>query len=111
VITLNAPERHNALTPGMAGRLVEVCEAIDAEPTAGAAIIQGAGGHFCAVAHRDVLRAAERDPADSASYADNSAVFGALYRFGQLAVYGCQAPRPCLGQVFRPKRSRRTRWH
>jgi enoyl-CoA hydratase len=79
VITLNAPERHNALTPGMAGRLVEVCEAIDAEPTAGAAIIQGAGGHFCAVAHRDVLRAAERDPADSASYADNSAVFGAFY--------------------------------
>lgn len=84
VVTLNAARRRNALTPAMAGELSAACDEIDNDNTIGAVVIRSAGGHFCSGADRSVLKAAEANPADEQSYADNSAVYGAFYRFGHL---------------------------
>jgi enoyl-CoA hydratase len=86
VITLNAPARRNALTPDMGQRLSEICDEIEANRSIGAAVIRGAGGHFCSGAHRRVLSEAEVNPADPQSYSDNTLVYGSFYRFGQLGV-------------------------
>jgi enoyl-CoA hydratase len=42
VVTLNAPERRNALTPAMARLFCEACDAIDADGEIGAAVVVGA---------------------------------------------------------------------
>lgn len=86
VISLNAPERRNALTVPMAKGMIAACEAIDADPDIGAAVVLGAGGHFCAGAHRDLLGAAGGDPLHPDNYADMGTVYGAFFRFGHLAV-------------------------
>lgn len=86
LITLNAPERRNALTVSMARGLVAACDAIDADSGIGAAVVRGAGGHFCAGAHRDLLGAAGADPLHPEHYAATSAIYEAFFRFGQLAV-------------------------
>jgi enoyl-CoA hydratase len=86
VVTLDAPERRNALTPGMARSLMDVCDRIDGDPGIGAAVVRGANGHFCAGAHRAVLDTAGEDPTEPTSYADNGAVYGAFQRFGRLQV-------------------------
>jgi enoyl-CoA hydratase len=84
VVTLNAVHRRNALSPAMAAELSAVCDEIDSDKTIGAAVIRGAGGHFCSGADRAVLKASEANPANEQSYADNSAVYGAFYHFGHL---------------------------
>jgi enoyl-CoA hydratase len=86
VVTLDAPERRNALTPGMARALVEVCDRIDDDLGIGAAVVRGSDGHFCAGAHRAVLDTAGEDPADPTSYDDNGAIYQAFQRFGRLQV-------------------------
>lgn len=86
VIALNAPERRNALTPQSARDLISAVEEIDNNPDIGAAIVQGAGGHFCAGADRKVLGNAGEDPTDPTSYEDNGSVYGAFMRVGQCAV-------------------------
>ncbi len=86
VVTLDAPERRNALTGPMAEQLIAVCEDIDADPSVGAAVIQGSGGHFCAGAHREVLDGAGSDPADPGHYDAIGSVYQAFQRVGRLAV-------------------------
>src|SRR5690625_2830918 len=86
VVTLNAPERRNALTPPMAEQLVAVCDQIDANSEVGAAVIQGAGGHFCAGAHRDVLAGASEDPAHPEHYEAIGSIYRAFHRVGELRV-------------------------
>ncbi len=48
VLTLNYPERRNALAIPMRRALVEALERIEADPTLRAIVITGAGGTFCA---------------------------------------------------------------
>lgn len=86
VITLDAPHRRNALTEGMAHALIDVCDDVDGDAAVGAAIVQGAGGHFCAGAHREVLDGAGADPADPDHYAAIGSVYQAFQRVGRLAV-------------------------
>lgn len=40
-VTLNAPERRNALTPGMADELIATFDEVDAKPEVGALVIRG----------------------------------------------------------------------
>jgi enoyl-CoA hydratase/carnithine racemase len=47
-ITLNRPDRMNALTPEMTYGLVEAFERTDADDDVRAVIVTGAGAHFCA---------------------------------------------------------------
>jgi enoyl-CoA hydratase len=84
VITLEAPERRNALTVEMAHELVAACEEIDADPAIGAVVVRGAGGFFCAGGDRATLDAAGRDPADPEVYAGLGTVYRSFARVGEL---------------------------
>jgi enoyl-CoA hydratase len=97
VITLHAPERRNALTRGMAEELIALCERLDGDASIGAAVVQGAGGHFCAGAHREVLDGAGEDPADPDHYAAIGSVYQAFQRVGRLAVPTVAAVRGAGG--------------
>ena len=46
-LTLNRPERRNAMNSGMWRGLVEVCAQIEARDDIAVVIVAGAGGHFC----------------------------------------------------------------
>ena len=84
VVTLNAPERRNALTPSMVEELVAACAAIDADPGVGAVVIQAEGAGFCAGAHRESLEAAGADPARDDHYQGLGRTYRAFARVGEL---------------------------
>jgi enoyl-CoA hydratase len=84
VLTLDAPDRRNALTAAMARELQEACERIDADPAIGAVVVRGSGGAFCAGAHRDLLATAAQDPTEDARLKDLQSVYGSFARVGQL---------------------------
>jgi enoyl-CoA hydratase len=47
-VTMNRPERRNAVDGPMAAELAAAFRAFDADPESDAAVLFGAGGHFCA---------------------------------------------------------------
>jgi enoyl-CoA hydratase len=65
-VTLNRPERRNAMNMGALSSLADVWERVDREPAIRAAVLTGAGGTFCAGMD---LRAMVGDPADPDSAA------------------------------------------
>jgi enoyl-CoA hydratase len=85
VITLDAPARRNALVPEMAAEILDVCDRIDRDATAGAVVVTGNGPAFCSGAHRGLLAAAGDDPASDANVEALSAVYEAFTRIGRLA--------------------------
>ena len=84
IVTLRAPQRRNALTAPMVRELVDICEAIDADPDIGAVVVQAEGESFCAGADRSMLNEAGRDPATSANYEALSLAYRAFVRVGEL---------------------------
>jgi enoyl-CoA hydratase len=84
VLSLNAPERRNALTVAMANELYEACEELDADREVGAVVVRGAGGFFCAGGDRATLEAAGHDPADPDLFAGIGAVYRSFARVGTL---------------------------
>ncbi|HZC12566.1 MAG TPA: enoyl-CoA hydratase-related protein [Thermoleophilaceae bacterium] len=84
LLTLDAPERRNALTLAMAGELVAACEELDADASVGAVVVRGAEGFFCAGADRATLAAAGRDPADPEVYAGLGAIYRSFARVGEM---------------------------
>lgn len=85
VLSLQAPERRNALRPQTAWELVQACETIDADDAVGAVVVRGEGGYFCAGADRAVLSGAGADPAEEHAFAEMGVVYQAFVRVGQLA--------------------------
>ncbi len=55
IITINRPERRNALDNETANALTLALRAFDADPDARVAVLTGAGGHFCAGADLKAL--------------------------------------------------------
>ncbi|MGY1746724.1 enoyl-CoA hydratase/isomerase family protein [Blastococcus sp. SYSU D00695] len=86
VVTLNAPERRNALSPAMARELIGVFDEVDARPEIGALVVTAVGKSFCAGADVGTLQAAGEDPARPDLYDDMSAVYDSFYRLGQVRV-------------------------
>ncbi len=84
VLTLDAPERRNALTAGMAHELTAACDDADADSQVGAVVVRGEGGFFCAGGDRSTLAAAGRDPAVPETFAGLGAVYRAFQRVGEL---------------------------
>ena len=84
VLTLDAPERRNALTVAMADELVAACEELDADASVGAVVVRGAGGFFCAGGDRATLAEAGRDPAAPETYACLGAVYRSFARVGEV---------------------------
>ena len=85
VLTLNAPDRRNALTVAMAEALTAACEAIDADGSVGAVVVRGEGGYFCAGGDRATLAEAGSDPAEDVRYRGMSAIYRSFARVGELA--------------------------
>ncbi len=82
-ITLDAPDRRNALTLEMARELVEACEQIDADPSVGAVVVSG-GDYFCAGGDRQTLADAGRDPATPDAWDGIGLVYRSFARVGEL---------------------------
>lgn len=82
VVTLDRPERKNALSLAMWRALAEAFEGLGAEPEVRAVILTGAGGSFCAGADISEFGAARSDEASGAAYSEaveraNSAILEA----------------------------------
>jgi enoyl-CoA hydratase len=58
-LTLNRPERRNAIDPAMARALADAVRAFEADDEAHVAVLCGAGGHFCAGADLQALAAGD----------------------------------------------------
>jgi enoyl-CoA hydratase len=86
VVTLDAPDRRNALTPGMARDLIAAFDEVDARPDIGALVVRAEGRSFCAGGDIATLTAAGQDPAEPAVYADMSTIYDSFYRLGQVQV-------------------------
>lgn len=92
VITVDAPEVKNALTPQMGAELSELCDTVDGDPGIGAAVIRGANGTFCSGADRRQWTPGA-DQAEEATYAQNGLVYQAFMRVGALQVPTISAVR------------------
>jgi enoyl-CoA hydratase/carnithine racemase len=86
VVTLNAPDRRNALTPGMAGELIAIFDEVDAREDVGALVVKAAGRSFCAGGDIKTLTDAGRDPAEASNYEGMSTIYDSFYRLGQVKV-------------------------
>jgi len=84
VLTLQAPERRNALTAEMAADLVAACDEADADDEVGAVVVRGEAGFFCAGGDRSTLAAAGRDPAAPETFEGLGAVYRSFERVGEL---------------------------
>lgn len=85
VLTVDAPDVRNALTPEMGHALVAACEEVDADPRLGAAVVRGAGGTFCSGADRRAWNP-RADQTEDATFRQTGAVYAAFVRVGQLRV-------------------------
>src|SRR3712207_2361961 len=86
VVTLNAPQRRNALTPAMATELIATFDEVDARQDVGALVVRAEGKSFCAGGDVQTLADAGRDPAAPDAYAGMSAIYDSFYRLGQVKV-------------------------
>jgi enoyl-CoA hydratase len=84
-ITLNAPDRKNALTLPMSEELAAAVDEADGDPEVGAIVISG-GVSFCAGADRGLLAETGGDPAGDSNYRAIDAVYAAFVRVGTARV-------------------------
>jgi enoyl-CoA hydratase len=84
-ITLNGPERRNALDVQAARDLVNVCDIINADPAIGVAIVTGVGRSFCSGADTDAISRIRVDPPDAA-YEGLEHLYAGFRRFAELTV-------------------------
>jgi enoyl-CoA hydratase/carnithine racemase len=86
VVTLNAPDRRNALTPAMAAELIATFDEVDGRPDVGALVIKAVGKSFCAGGDIATLTSAGQDPAAPEAYEGMGAIYDSFYRLGQVRV-------------------------
>jgi enoyl-CoA hydratase len=84
VVTLNAPGRRNALTPGMAQEFMNALNEVDGRSDVGALVVRGVGKSFCAGGDIKTLTESGRDPALAENYERMTAVYDSFYRLGQM---------------------------
>nr|BFE59267.1 enoyl-CoA hydratase [Dactylosporangium thailandense] len=84
-ITLDAPDRRNALSVEMSQELTDAALTAEADRSVGAIVISG-GAHFCAGAVRGVLADAGRDPAEDGAYRNLETVYRAFTTVGSVGV-------------------------
>lgn len=84
-LTLDGPDTRNALDSAAALDLVAACDRIDADPSAGVAVVTGAGGAFCSGADTRVLDGLRTAPPDR-GYEGLDELYRAFRRVGELTV-------------------------
>src|SRR3954462_12178043 len=80
VVTLNAPDRRNALTPAMADELIATFDEVDAKPEVGALVVRAVGKSFCAGGDIATLTSAGKDPAAPDAYEGMGRIYDSFYR-------------------------------
>jgi enoyl-CoA hydratase len=85
-VTLDAPGRRNALTPGMAADFVAALDEADARAEVGALVVRGVGRSFCAGGDIATLTAAAQDPAAAEGWDGVGAIYGSFRRLGAVRV-------------------------
>jgi enoyl-CoA hydratase len=86
VVTLNAPDRRNALTPAMASELIATFDEVDGRSDVGALVIKAVGKSFCAGGDIATLTSAGQDPAAPDAYEGMGLIYDSFYRLGQVRV-------------------------
>ena len=86
-LTLNRPERRNALTPDLAAAVAEELDLIEERGAASVVVLNGAGGHFCAGLDLRWLRSL--GPVPPAAQLQRGL---AAFQSAVLAIVGCQLP-------------------
>lgn len=84
-ITLNAPDRRNALSLEMSRELIDAARAAESDPRVGALVVTG-GRHFCAGAVRAVLADTGLDPVEDEAYRNLETVYAAFTTIGDVGV-------------------------
>ena len=82
-ITLDAPDRRNALSVEMSRGLIDAARTAEADPEVGAVVVTG-GAHFCAGDVREVLADVGRDPVEDAAYRNLETVYAAFTTIGTI---------------------------
>jgi len=85
LITLDAPERRNALSVEMSRELIDAARTAESDDAVGAVVVTG-GAHFCAGAVRSVLADTGRDPVEDEAYRNLETVYAAFTTIGSIAV-------------------------
>lgn len=85
-LTLEAPQRRNALTAPMARQLGDALGEVEENGDVCALVLRGAGGYFCAGGDRATLAAAAADPADDRMFRDMDALYQSFHQLGALSV-------------------------
>jgi enoyl-CoA hydratase len=86
IVTLNAPDRRNALTPAMADELIATFDEVDGRADVGALVIRAVGKSFCAGGDIKTLTDAGLDPAAAENYEGMGKIYDSFYRLGQVRV-------------------------
>ncbi|MGY2065610.1 enoyl-CoA hydratase/isomerase family protein [Blastococcus sp. SYSU DS0619] len=86
IVTLNAADRRNALTPTMADELMATFDEVDAKSEVGALVIRAEGKSFCAGGDIATLTSAGKDPAAPDAYEGMGKIYDSFYRLGQVKV-------------------------
>jgi len=93
-LTLNRPEKHNAMSAAMIGELHEAAQDLGADPAVRVVILTGAGSSFCAGGDLGWMQA--QMTADATSRADQArALAGMLGALNTL-------PKPLIGRIQGP---------
>lgn len=85
-LSLDAPERRNAITPPMAQEIIDALREVDRDDGVGALIIRGEGQAFCAGASLDTLETAHTDPASEEVFDALSSVYESFVLVGRVRV-------------------------
>jgi enoyl-CoA hydratase len=85
LITLDAPERRNALSVEMSVELADAARTAEADASVGAVVVTG-GEHFCAGAVRSVLADTGLDPVADDAYRNLETVYAAFTTLGGIGV-------------------------
>ncbi len=86
IVTLNAPDRRNALTPAMADELIATFDEVDGRSDVGALVMRAVGKSFCAGGDIRTLTDAGLDPASAENYEGMGKIYDSFYRLGQVRV-------------------------
>jgi enoyl-CoA hydratase/carnithine racemase len=85
ILTLNRPERRNALSPSLSARLLDAMTAADADPSVRVVVLTGAGSAFCSGMDLKAFSEGERPtPPDAAN------------------IYSFRGSKPLIGAVNGP---------
>ena len=99
VVTLNAPDRRNALTPAMAAELIATFDEVDGRADVGALVIKAVGKSFCAGGDVATLTSAGEDPAAPDAYDGMGTIYDSFYRLGQVR---CRRSPRCAARRWAP---------